>query len=386
METALESKFLNAFKFGGVVDGCIDWIKAEYNLPSITFDGINFEAVKPVEAVDGETKKQQAKWQNIHDIKEPQQIEEKTKGFADWFKDRWQALFAEIQENLEGCKTDAEKDRYLESLLTPFIETQGAFSAKADIEQAKAETTLLKRDLPILNDADRKQSQILIAHLYKQADGAAYLAKRYKDIMMEANGKVERCLGYFWGIRQQYTNRLAALLLSYGINLLRLQDVTGAYLTNDIDLTAICNYSPYNGSFKLAQRDFERLHTGGKPQQTETGLYLPVELQKYKEAVDTPKAKICFAVAISKGLIEQTERGYRKCNGISKAQLAYFLQNVYVDARNGGIFPDTALNKLFGETGLKQAANKIADSNTGKPRGAKLVEKILAIAKEQNKG
>lgn len=112
-----------------------------------------------------------------------------------------------------------------------------------------------------------------------------------------------------------------------------------------------------------------------EPQQ---GIYLPPELQQYKEQVDTPKARKYFARAVKNGVIERTNTGYRKCQARSKAQLAYFLQCVYVDAVKGGVFPDTALCKLFCESGLKQAANKVASNKTGKPKqGAKLIDDIF---------
>lgn len=118
---------------------------------------------------------------------------------------------------------------------------------------------------------------------------------------------------------------------------------------------------------------------------TEGGLYLPLELLPYKGLVDTPKARKCFDIAISKGLIEKTENGYRKCKGKSKALLAYFLQNVYVDVKNGGTFPNTALNLLFGVGGLKQAASKVANNKhgNGRPKGYELVDDILTEAERQ---
>lgn len=35
MDKTLETKFFEAFKWGGVVDKCIDWIRYTYNLPPV---------------------------------------------------------------------------------------------------------------------------------------------------------------------------------------------------------------------------------------------------------------------------------------------------------------------------------------------------------------
>ena len=35
MDKTIETKFFEAFKWGGVVDKCIDWIRYTYNLPPV---------------------------------------------------------------------------------------------------------------------------------------------------------------------------------------------------------------------------------------------------------------------------------------------------------------------------------------------------------------
>lgn len=119
-----------------------------------------------------------------------------------------------------------------------------------------------------------------------------------------------------------------------------------------------------------------------QPQQC---IYIPQELQKYKGLIDTPKARKYFDIAISKGVIEKTESGYRKCKGITTRLLAYFLQGVY-DIK--GAFPNKALCELFGERYLKQSAYQFGTKNHlgyGKPKGYELIDDILTKAEQELK-
>jgi hypothetical protein len=97
--------------------------------------------------------------------------------------------------------------------------------------------------------------------------------------------------------------------------------------------------------------------------------------------LNTDRAKEVFGKAIEKGLIVVFDNGLKK-QGISKAQLAYMLQRIYIpDATgaDGKQFPETALNSLFGESRLGEALRKLADNkNTnGKPRGYKIIDELF---------
>lgn len=85
-----------------------------------------------------------------------------------------------------------------------------------------------------------------------------------------------------------------------------------------------------------------------------------------------------YQKAIDAGIIERDGDGYKK-KGITKAQLAYFLQRVFTpDAtgRDGRVFPETRLNELFKEKRLGEAVRKLADNKKtgGKPRGYKKID------------
>jgi len=97
--------------------------------------------------------------------------------------------------------------------------------------------------------------------------------------------------------------------------------------------------------------------------------------------LNTDRAKEVFGKAIEKGLIVVFDNGLKKL-GISKAQLAYMLQRIYIpDATgaDGKQFPETALNGLFDESRLGEALRKLADNkNTnGKPRGYQVIDGLF---------
>jgi hypothetical protein len=97
--------------------------------------------------------------------------------------------------------------------------------------------------------------------------------------------------------------------------------------------------------------------------------------------LNTDRAKEVFGKAIEKGLIVVFGNGLKK-QGISKAQLAYMLQRIYIpDATgaDGKQFPETALNGLFDESRLGEALRKLADNkNTnGKPRGYQVIDGLF---------
>lgn len=157
-------------------------------------------------------------------------------------------------------------------------------------------------------------------------------------------------------------------------------------------LNGLCSFAQYNTVIdtqttflSTSKGNTDEVTTGTETNQQEaikqpqqlTGIVIPDNLQEYKEQLFTDRANKFFPKAVGSGLIELTSQGYKRHSGISKALLAYFLQRVYIV--DGAVFPDTALNKLFGESNLKQAVyslsgNKNAD---GKPRQYQKVDAIF---------
>lgn len=105
------------------------------------------------------------------------------------------------------------------------------------------------------------------------------------------------------------------------------------------------------------------------------GLWLPADMEPYRVELDTKRARQYFPIAIERGIIEKTQTGYRKMNGISLRQLAYFLNRVYPG--NAGDFPDKAVSILFNENRISKEIYRIKDNISGKPRGYKEIDKIF---------
>lgn len=410
MQRTLETKFFDAYKFGGVVDRCIDWIRREYSLPAVCpvdFKGSDKQGNAKEGCKEFADKPKLQRW---HDAEAKAIVEAASVFDAPTFEG-WQSLFDEIESNLNECKTGTQKDRYLYSLLQPFaaggystvfcpvaeiMHLQGGVKPIEGIADNKKDLKLWESLLGVDDRANEQINacKVLIRQQKKQIDWLHYVNTQFCYIVgtREINdmafkvATVESCLYAFVKYASTFANRLDALLLAYGIDLLRLQRESGFYLKRGRgDITDVAYYV---GSIELAQKYIDALpkpqQIGAKVETAKKGIYLPVELQKYSEQVITPKATVCFAVAISKGFIERTETGYRRGKSCSTvALLAYFLQCVYKDAKGNGIMPNAALCKLFGETYLKQAANKIADSKTGKPRGGQIVDDILTDANKE---
>lgn len=104
-------------------------------------------------------------------------------------------------------------------------------------------------------------------------------------------------------------------------------------------------------------------------------LWLPANMEPYRDEIDTKRAQKYFPIAIDKGIIEKTQTGYRKQNGITKRQLAYFLNMVYPGKK--GYFPDKAVSILFNENRISKEIYKIQDNISGKPRGYEDIDKIF---------
>ena len=89
----------------------------------------------------------------------------------------------------------------------------------------------------------------------------------------------------------------------------------------------------------------------------ENAFTLPVEL-------DTPRARKYIGLAIEKGFIASTDSILKW--KLSKARLAYFLFRVFCkddEGKDNGLkFPESALNKLFGEDRLGKARTQLVNN------------------------
>lgn len=227
----------------------------------------------------------------------PKEILEATEAFDDsviMYMDS--PLMDEIEANLNDCQTDAQRERYLFSLLKPFGESPSGcgiarvYEPTAELNQLKEAIKDCERDkafwqtLPEdeqLKNVNGESSgtpkekiedcNSMCKRYQEQIDWVLYVNHQFIDLTCtdkDKEGSVERCLSAFVGVKVMFANRLDALLLTYGIDLLRLQRESGLYLK---DHRLITDVDSYIGSMELAQRYIDALPKEPQPEQANSG-------------------------------------------------------------------------------------------------------------------
>ena len=416
MDKTLETKFFEAFKWGGVVDKCIDWIRYTYNLPPVNPRASTKDREETPEQI-----KAKDKWDKYYRETLPKEILEATEAFDDsviMYMDS--PLMDEIEANLNDCQTDAQRERYLFSLLKPFGESPSGcgiarvYEPTAELNQLKEAIKDCERDkafwqtLPEdeqLKNVNGEPSgtpkekieacNSMCKRYQEQIDWVLYVNHQFIDLTCtdkDKEGSVERCLSAFVGVKVMFANRLDALLLTYGIDLLRLQRESGLYLK---DHRLITDVDSYIGSMELAQRYIDALPKEPQPEQANSGQttdaqslnpepqqmelkdLLPKKL-KADEAVEV------FQKAIDAQLITNSPEGL-KWND-TKQLLAYFATKVS-DKFNLTTKLDKDGNKttdwktfetLFEQKGLKGAKQNWMRLNTKfEPTGFEKVDALF---------
>lgn len=258
MDKTIETKFFEAFKCGGVVYKCIDWMRYTYNLPPIKPRASTSEREGTPEQ-----RKAKEKWDNYYRTL-PKEILEATEAFDEAFDDSVMSqLMDEIEANLNDCQTDVQIERYLFSLLKPFGESPSG----CGIARVYEPTAELKQLEDEIKHCEGKKDSEAIERYKVQIDWVLYVNDQFIDLTCtdkDKEGSVERCLGVFVGIMTKFANRLDALLLTYGIDLMRLQKDSGLYLKGH---RVIADVESYIGSMELAQRYIDVLPKEPHPEQ-----------------------------------------------------------------------------------------------------------------------
>lgn len=265
MDKSIETPFFKAFEFGEVVHNCIDYIREKYDLGYMPRGNNKTELNE--------------KWQNHYDVVLPKLILEATEAFDDGVLIYTESpLFDEIERNLNECQTDKQKERYIFSLLKPFSEISSIYCPTATVNRRKKDIQDCESDrkhweaLPpdkILFDTAGNQSgtpkeQIeacdsFIDRYKKDIDRAYYINSQFCKItgqQVNEKGSVEHCLEQFVRVQVMFANRLDALLLIYGIDLMRLQKESGIYLKQ---YRCITDVDFYIGSLELSQKYIDEL-------------------------------------------------------------------------------------------------------------------------------
>lgn len=278
MEKTIEKPFLDGYS--RLVSHCIDWVDTTYNL-GLFVEGTPKEALSP-------------EWQERYEKVLPQMILDQMAALNCTVVtcDTISPIIEEIDDNLNSTPTVEAKERYIFSLLRPFGELMGKLHPVAEIERLKQR-------------AADSQTEI---------ERVEYVSRQYWEIATKpvSKGTVEYCLSALCGVACQFANRLDALLLTHGLDLLRLERESGIYLKLYREITDV---EYYIGSEVLAKKYIDALPKTGNsvPQRDEPEL--PEELK-------TEKARALITKTVEAGFIT-IEAGQYIWNG-EKVLLAYY--------------------------------------------------------------
>ena len=312
MDKTIERDFFKAFEFGGVVCNCIDYFRKKYDLgcyPQISKE----EKDKRHSELNSENRERiernRAKWNHVHvyDTIIPEEIKKKTANFdgnvIEW---RDSSLMNEIESNLNEFQDNKKKERYIFSLLIPFKEYSDTFNPEGLIRQFRGEVKNIdgisdfERDLGVWEkspDDEFKAQQIKacqksIEEYNNRINRVKFISNRFRAILNDADCKhdtVESCLMYFHRLACKFADRLDALLLEQGINLLWYQQECGIYLKSRRN---IIDVSHYIGSYELTNKYIdEALPKLGNPQSE--CITLPKELNTDEAKSLLQKIKYC---------------------------------------------------------------------------------------------
>ena len=249
----IEDTFLDAFRMGGPAYECMEWMRIEYNMPNM----------RPHWHESGKSRKDllTSKWKVHHDSFIPEYVAEEYEDFDDrvlMYTDG--RLMDEINENLKNHSTYDDRVRYIISLLQPFKEFAAAFNSKEQIDERKRAIERCKTEMKswenIANDAvdeqtgepleASKQVEACKSFIDKYEQDIQYWkaveedfywfaqhglgAGDYRTYRCEVNDRMCKYLGEWWSLMIIFSRRLAAVVLTYGIKLMDIQEQCGVFL------------------------------------------------------------------------------------------------------------------------------------------------------------
>ena len=298
----ITASFLSAYELGGVAHLAIDVVRELHDLK-----------VRPRRVPF------QGKWKQVYTETLPKQVKEQTDAFdfSQITGGKISPIIAEIVDELKGLD-GPDQERHLYSLLTPFKELAGILNP----------VTSDDKDCILIEPSPERRAEI---------------KKRFCEVLDNTNiGTIEYYCRVWVSAALQFANRLDALLLTYGIDLLQLQEKSGIYLKSYREITDV---EYYIGSYKLAMQYINAL----KPRHIEastssdTTPTLPGELEG---------ARVFFERAVNNGYMEMTATGGKWLN--KQAVLGYFCLKAFEQPR-----PITALEGFFSVRNLAASITQV---------------------------
>ena len=341
--------FLRAYELGGIANDAIQAVREIHDL-----------------CYSPKTKPLPNKWQHFYSEVLPKQVQEQTEAFDFSLIEcgRISPIIAEIESNIKSMAGD-ERERYIFGLLTPFADLANMLNPRAAIDRLKAEITDHKKalemweskpqDEPLFNingeqsgtpKEQAKACKQLINWRERDIERLHDISRRFCEIIGQPSesGTIEYYCGVWVSAAIQFANRLDALLLTYGVDLLQLQETSGIYLK---DHRVITDVEYYIGSIELVKHYINSLPPGQRATSPAT-----------TKEPSTERAKTAFERAVKAGYMKKTATGYQWLyNNASKVSLGYFLVQVY-NPEGTTITPFMELERLFGVKRLDRAVEQ----------------------------
>lgn len=328
MKTEIEEVFFKAFEQSGVVDNCIDWMREMYDLGFLPKGGLKLP--EQLERYYNETL--------------PNKIRDATEAFDDTVIN---SLIEEIKSNLDECQNEAQRERYLFSLLKPFKGLSDVYHPIAqinslqvlieDCKRHKAMWESLPRDQIPFNVAGEQsgtpKEQIeacddMATNYQKRIDRLHYISRRFCEVIggqINEKNSVEWCLEKFVNVWSEFANRLDALLLERTEfkpehrSLIWLQRECGIFLK---PRRCITDVDYYLGSTELARKYISEVHG--------------VEFTEIQQVQNSQINKGSISSIFSDYLLSDI---HRLCNGVqfNTSSLEKFKATINNPANNVGV-------------------------------------------------
>lgn len=392
MDKTIENRFFEAYRAGGVVSDCLEWMGWRYNLPAVKGGGVKWDDENAARRYYGEMA---ARIVTATEKFETGGVE----GCAGC------PLMDEIRANVDEVKADADGlKEYLYSLLLPFGGYPGGGLAtaiyqitdyldRAIVEQKEA-LTRWKTGGTDERGTGRQVAAIgrMIAryedekqYLQERATRLGELLGRVEDgAEWMKPDTVENCLSSFVGLMHKYAYHLDAVLLRRGIDLMRLQEESGVCLVEYTSAERVKLIGPYMGGERLTRRYLDEV---AGPQRAEGGASEPQRHKTNKEKKEErDRATIAGAAemwnkAVSLGLVE-VEAGGGYLWKESKALYGYFVDKATEKIRNGGRIPWRLFDGIITNHSLlvdeaRSARSKINNESQSTPINCKKVDTVF---------
>ena len=268
--------FLDAYRVDGPAWKCMYWLRTEHNLPLAPLFIRDYPSDK-----ECQTEEEQTEFEELL----PLLINEGHDTFnREGLMNDNSLLMEEINENLKHCPTQQDQIRYLITLLQPFKAYADAFHPVAEKERCLKQIDKLQQEVdqwqaenPDKWDEktgnwqcpqalwERWQEQLnqnnaVISYLvtvWKSFDRLA----NHGRYSVEAEGEnldMCKCLNTWVGVMEQFGCKLAALALTYGIDLNEVQHRCKVFLNPLYDATH-CVDNHYISSVEYAQLLFDEI-------------------------------------------------------------------------------------------------------------------------------